>query len=197
MKPKRLNLSILRTLTHLTEHSANSLYRVFRRHRSYTPMQFLRDVRLRRVRGPGPANSDHSNPLLALTYSVNVVAASLPFPVNPSLASAIEAMNKSPIYLAILSALAASPSAAGAEASLVELRQRCQDARESKIAPLREAAIEECVANRRSSRTREDCERRNRDFGQGGPRAPMFIDLPECVEYFEAQDRQRDRSSRR
>jgi hypothetical protein len=54
------------------------------------------------------------------------------------------------------------------------------------IAPLREAAIEECKQDKR-----EDpafCERFNADFGEGGRtvsgaiRPRMFDDLPECVE---------------
>ncbi len=83
------------------------------------------------------------------------------------------------------------------------MNKRCQQAREAKIAPLREAAIEECVSSRRSIRTREDCERIYRDFGEGvgtvtgGFRPGMFNDLPECIEYFEAQYRQRADRSRR
>ncbi len=87
--------------------------------------------------------------------------------------------------------------------SVEALDQRCQKAREAKIAPLREAAIERCVSARRSSRSPAACERFYADYGQSGVtihgafRAPMFNDLPECVEYFEARDRQRRNSSRR
>ncbi len=108
-------------------------------------------------------------------------------------------MKKTSLCLMILPTLAASPSAFCEDALLEELRQRCQEARQSKIAPLREAAIEECVSSDRSGRTREDCERLNEGFGEGaGSRPGMFLDLPECVEYFDAQDRQRttDRSRR-
>ncbi|MGA7980607.1 MAG: DUF4124 domain-containing protein [Chromatiaceae bacterium] len=86
-----------------------------------------------------------------------------------------------------------------AEPSLEELRQRCQEARERKIAPLRAQAIEECISANRSTRTREDCERIYHDLGEGGRtvtgayRPEMFNDLPECVEYFRAQDRERYR----
>ena len=107
-------------------------------------------------------------------------------------------MYKTCLCLLTLSALAAGPSMLRADASLDELRQRCQAARESKIAPLREKAIQECMSTQRSSRTREDCERLNEGFGEGaGSRPGMFIDLPECVEYFDAQDRQRTDRSRR
>ncbi len=105
--------------------------------------------------------------------------------------------------LVFLSAFAVSPFALCTDASLEDLERRCQEAREEKIAPLREAAIDECVANRRSTRTREDCERVNEDFGQGGgtvggtARPAMFMDLPECVEYIEARNRQQSGSSRR
>lgn len=111
-------------------------------------------------------------------------------------------MNKVPRCLMTL-ALIAGPPAFSQAASLEELRQRCEEAREEKIAPLREAAIEECVSARRSTRTRADCERIYAGFGQGGgtvdggARPGMFIDLPECIEYFEALNRQRSGGSRR
>ena len=114
-----------------------------------------------------------------------------------------ENMAKTPLYLIALLVLAANSPAFCEEASLEEMKQRCQQARETKIAPLREAAIEECVSSHRTSRTREDCERIYRDFGEGGGtvaggfRPGMFNDLPECVEYFEAQHRQETDRSRR
>lgn len=88
--------------------------------------------------------------------------------------------------------------------SLQELQQRCEQAREAKIAPLRQEAIDECVA--RESRRRdvqEYCERFYSDFGQGGRtasghfRQPMFNDLPECVEYREAEAQSRESSRSR
>ena len=84
----------------------------------------------------------------------------------------------------------------GGDASLEQLRQRCEAAREARLAPLRQQAIEECVSRPRSTRTRAQCEAFYRDFGQGGGtvgggfRAPMFIDVPECRDYFAEQDRQ-------
>jgi hypothetical protein len=111
---------------------------------------------------------------------------------------------KSPFFcLAVLPPLLAAPAAIGGQDSLEDLQRRCDAAREAKLAPLREAAIEECVATRRSNRTREDCERIYSDFGEtagtatGGVRPRMFNDLPECLEYFEAQNaRGRSRSRR-
>jgi hypothetical protein len=112
-------------------------------------------------------------------------------------------MNSAAFCPLILLALAVSPPANCDEASLEAMKQRCQEAREKQIAPLREAAIEECASRHRSSRTRADCERMYADFGEGGgtvgggSRPAMFIGLPECVEYFEAQDLERNGRSRR
>ena len=112
-------------------------------------------------------------------------------------------MNYARCATAILLALAGSLPAFSQAASLQELERRCETAREAKIAPLREAAIRDCASANRSSRTLADCQRIHVDFGQGGGvvgggfRAPMFIDLPQCVEFFKAQDQQRRNSSRR
>ena len=92
--------------------------------------------------------------------------------------------------------------ALGSEPSLEQLRLRCEAAREARLAPLREQAIQDCVSRPRSTRNRAQCEEFYRDFGQGGGtvgggfRAPMFIDVPECQEYFAEQDRQ-NRAGRR
>ena len=70
--------------------------------------------------------------------------------------------------------------------SIVDLNARCDEARESMIAPLRDAEIAKCKQDRR-----EDpawCERFNADFGEGGRtvsgsiRPRMFAELPECLE---------------
>lgn len=111
-------------------------------------------------------------------------------------------MNKTLGSMMILFGLAVVSPAFAQAPSLAELEQRCEAAREEKLAPLREAAIEQCVSSRRSGRTREDCERLYADFGEGagtvegGRRPRMFNDLPECVEYFEALNRQRRGGSR-
>lgn len=90
-------------------------------------------------------------------------------------------------------------SAIAQEPSLQELQARCEQAREAKIAPLRQEAIEECItSNPRRRDVNEYCERFYSDFGQGGRtasghfRQPMFNDLPECVEYREAEAQSRD-----
>ena len=65
----------------------------------------------------------------------------------------------------------------GAEA----LMAHCQQQRAQHIAPLKEQAIEDCLA--RNMQDREACERRHRHFGerqQGGMQVGMFWDLPDC-----------------
>jgi nanoRNase/pAp phosphatase (c-di-AMP/oligoRNAs hydrolase) len=112
-------------------------------------------------------------------------------------------MNHCRPWIALLLTLATALPALSQAASLELLEQQCEKAREAKIAPLREAAIERCISARRSSRSPAACERIYADFGQGGGtvdggfRAPMFIDLPPCVAYFDARDQQRRNSSRR
>ena len=95
-------------------------------------------------------------------------------------------------------------SAIGDALSLQQLQQRCDQAREEKIAPLRQEAIEECLtSNPRRRNVEEYCERFYSDFGQGGRtesghfRQPMFHDLPECQEFHEAEAQSRDSSRSR
>ncbi len=74
-----------------------------------------------------------------------------------------------------------------------ELDAACEAAREKKLAPLRKRFIEECVAKREQP-DRRSCEVFYSDYGaQSGNRAPLFYDLPECVEAFEFQQGQRRR----
>ena len=110
---------------------------------------------------------------------------------------------KSAFAVAIGLLVALTSAGARGDASLEQLRQRCEAAREARLAPLRQQAIEECVSRPRSTRTRAQCEEFYRDFGQGGGtvgggfRAPMFIDVPECQAYFAEQDRQNQAGRRR
>ena len=77
------------------------------------------------------------------------------------------------------------------ETSIDTLRQRCEAAREAKIAPLRAAAIDDCV--NKEKKDRAYCERFYADYGNGGrtaggaTRQRMFNDLPECLELYEAE----------
>jgi len=89
----------------------------------------------------------------------------------------------------------------GGASSIRELERRCEAAREWYIAPLRQEAIDTCIADRTSGRSgsrssrdaREHCERFYADFGQGGStqsggfRQRMFHDIPECQELYEAE----------
>jgi hypothetical protein len=69
----------------------------------------------------------------------------------------------------------------------------CEQAREKQLAPMRAQFIEECVQNKEQP-DRKACETFYADFGaQSGRRAPLFYDLPECVEAFEYQNSQRQR----
>lgn len=77
--------------------------------------------------------------------------------------------------------------------SLAALDQRCELAREKKIAPLREAEIQQCKQDRRNDPNY--CETFNSDYGDGGRTASgvmrprMFDDLPECVEAMNERNR--------
>ena len=85
--------------------------------------------------------------------------------------------------------------------SIQELERQCEAAREALIAPLRQEAIDTCIADRTSGRSgtrssrdaREHCERFYVDFGQGGTtqsggfRQRMFHDIPECQALYEAE----------
>jgi hypothetical protein len=88
----------------------------------------------------------------------------------------------------------ASPSImADREAQQAELDAACELAREEKLAPLRQQYIEECVEKEQRP-DRASCERFYADYGaQSGNRAPLFYDLPECVEAFDFQRSDRRR----
>ncbi len=75
---------------------------------------------------------------------------------------------------------------------LDELNAACEAARERKLAPLRAQYIEECVT--KQGKERDYCQRFYADYGRrSGKRAPLFLDLPECVEAFEFQKAHRER----
>jgi hypothetical protein len=80
-----------------------------------------------------------------------------------------------------------------ADMTLAELDRRCDQAREAKIAPLREAEIAHCKAQPRSDPA--FCESHNADFGDGGRtmnggiRPRMFGDLPACVDALQERNR--------
>jgi hypothetical protein len=82
-----------------------------------------------------------------------------------------------------LTILAAPPTLANDEQA--RLDAACEAARETKLAPLRAGFIDECVEKKQRP-DRAACERFYADYGnQSGNRAPLFLDLPECVKAFE------------
>jgi hypothetical protein len=90
-------------------------------------------------------------------------------------------------------------SAAGAMADRerdqkqAQLDAACEQAREKILGPQRAGMIETCVANKEQP-NRNACEVFYADYGaQSGRRAPLYYDLPECVEAFEYQNSQRQR----
>ncbi len=71
------------------------------------------------------------------------------------------------------------------KAKQAELDAICEQARQRKIAPLREKVIRECV-DKEQRPDRASCERFYADYGERtGSQDPLFYDLPECVEAHE------------
>ena len=71
------------------------------------------------------------------------------------------------------------------QATQEKLDAECEAARELRLAPERATFVEECVERKQLS-DRAACARFYRDYGaQSGDRAPLYYDLPECVEAFE------------
>jgi len=87
-----------------------------------------------------------------------------------------------------------------AASELKKLKEQCDDARETLIAPLREAAIQECIDKK--VKTPEECEKFYQDYGnagatqQGGFRQRMFHDIPQCQPYYKAEKNRDPRTSR-
>ena len=77
------------------------------------------------------------------------------------------------------------------EQQVKALEAVCETARAARIAPLREQAIKECIAMRRSDAA--VCRERHKDFGEArraddGRLVPrMFHNLPECAQAHEAR----------
>ena len=100
-------------------------------------------------------------------------------------------MSNRSVWCVLLALLFFSCIGIAEETSLAVLGQRCEAAREAKIAPLRSAAIEECVSEEKKERA--ECERFYADYGVGGrtaggaTRQRMFNHLPECLKLYEAE----------
>jgi len=126
-------------------------------------------------------------------------------PKSPSVTTPAQPVVKTPVASApssrVQSKQPATPAAPMVEKidistmSLAELDRRCDDARERKIAPLREAEIAKCKQDKRNDPAW--CERFNADFGDAGRtisgtmRPRMFDDLPECVDALQEGNRRR------
>ena len=94
------------------------------------------------------------------------------------------------------------------KAELQKLEKRCNDAREKKIAPLRQNAIKECIAKdnnmnkAKKKEAKERCERHYIDYGAAvryknvGGKERMFNDLPECLKFYEAEKKYKAKSKR-
>ena len=80
-----------------------------------------------------------------------------------------------------------APASAGDRARALTLKildNACAEAREARLAPLRQQYIQECV--QKYEKDSDYCRRFYRDYGAAlGDRAPLFYDLPECIEAFE------------
>ena len=89
------------------------------------------------------------------------------------------------VYAAIAhSAFAASTKAKVTVGRIAELEAECQQAREARLTPERAALIEECAAKKHNDRAY--CERFYVTHGDAtAARAPLYVDLPECVEAHE------------
>lgn len=78
------------------------------------------------------------------------------------------------------------------DTQLKALDSQCEQAREAKLKPLRDAEIAKCKASKRNDP--EYCERYWRDLGapvrlpNGAMKPRMFDDLPECVAAFKARE---------
>lgn len=104
-------------------------------------------------------------------------------------------MNLALVLLALLylaqPRLAAADDKPAAENEVKELEARCEQAREAKLKPLRDAEIAKCQAGKRNDP--DYCERFWRDLGaatrlpNGAVKPRMFDDLPQCVAAFKAR----------
>ncbi len=85
------------------------------------------------------------------------------------------------VLMTAIDAVAAS-ARREAEAEQARLDQACAEAREKILSVERAQLVEECVADKFPREDRAGCERFYADHGAAaGGRAPLYMDLPECV----------------
>ena len=93
--------------------------------------------------------------------------------------------------LLLLFALGLAAAAHAGEDPLQELKNRCEAAREAKLAPERQALIQACIE--KQDKSAEQCQRFYADYGAGGKtagggtRVRLYNDLPECEALFQAE----------
>jgi len=92
--------------------------------------------------------------------------------------------------------LCAPASVTAQQATVEELERSCEESREARLAPLREAEIEKCKAEKAMEPTK--CESYYKDYGDatrgaGGKYTErMFNDLPDCVKAREMKSKTRE-----
>ena len=103
-------------------------------------------------------------------------------------------MKKFPILaVALLVPQVVSGSSSDQESTQQQLDAECEAVRERKLAPERARYVNECVRNKVKD-SRKACERFYRDYGaRTGDRAPLYYDLPECLNAFEFRKSYRQR----
>ena len=88
-------------------------------------------------------------------------------------------------------------AAAQAGTSLQQLKEECEAAREQRLAPERQALIDECIASKEKSP--DACRRYYQDYGAGGRTAAgghrqrLYHDIPECQELYQAEQNGKQR----
>jgi hypothetical protein len=102
-----------------------------------------------------------------------------------------------PVLTIVLIILASSPAFANESraAKQAQLDAACEAARQEKLAPVRQKYMDECVASKELP-SRQECERFYADYGERtGRKAPLFYDLPACIEAFDFQQGNEDSGS--
>ncbi len=99
-------------------------------------------------------------------------------------------MHRTLLITALLVLVTVAASASGSDRNRQEqqakLDQACESARQEKLIPERKALVEQCVKEGKPRPDRASCERFYSDHGnQSGSRAPLYMDLPQCVEAHE------------
>ena len=91
------------------------------------------------------------------------------------------------VPLVVASTSEAASSRRQMEAQQAELDARCEAAREELLGVERAALVEECVERQFPRSDLAGCERFYADHGNAtaGGRAPLHMDLPECIEAHE------------